>query len=253
MTPSLPPAYRLIALDRVGSTNDEAKRLAGEGAEEGTLIWAIEQTAGRGRQGRQWASPPGNLYCSLILRPDRPVAEAAQLSFAAALAVGGAVGGVVPPLTDLRYKWPNDVLLNGRKAAGILLESASRPDGALDYLVLGVGVNIASHPSETSFPATSLGAEGGGCEVGELLESFARHFLVWVDRWVDEGFAPLRDAWTKRAWQLGGRLEVGLGNGIAVGKFVELGDDGALVLELDGGSRKRIAAGDVTAARLGGA
>ena len=100
----LPPAYRLVRLDRVGSTNDEAKRLAREGAEDGTLVWATEQTAGRGRRGRIWASPPGNLYLSLVLRPEGSPAQAAQLSFVAALGLGEALGTLAPPLVELRYK-----------------------------------------------------------------------------------------------------------------------------------------------------
>ena len=248
--PSLPPAYNLVALERTESTNDWARKLAGEGAEDGTLVWALEQTKGRGRQGRNWASPPGNLYCSLVLRPDCAPADAPQLSFLAALAVGGALGGLVPPLTDLRYKWPNDVLLNGRKAAGILLESAVKSDGTLDFLVLGVGVNVTSHPEDAAFPATSIRAEGAEpVELEAVLESFARHLLTWVDRWMDDGFGPVREAWLRRAWRLGERLEVNLGDEAVSGRFAGLADSGALELEMDGGARRMIAAGDVRAAR----
>lgn len=250
--PSLPTAYRLVALERVASTNDTARELAQGGAEDGTLVWALEQTKGRGRQGRDWASPPGNLYCSLVLRPECPVARASELSFLAALAVGGALGGLVPPLTDLRYKWPNDVLLNDHKVSGILLESAARADGALDFLVLGVGVNIVNSPRDAAFPASSMREEGGDLvEVADVLESFARHFMAWTDRWLDEGFAPVREAWLKRAWRLGERLEVGLGGEVASGRFRGLSPDGTLELELDGGAVRRIAAGDVRRARAG--
>ena len=202
--PSLPTAYRLVALERAESTNETARELARGGAEDGTLVWALEQTKGRGRQGRDWASPPGNLYCSLVLRPECPVARASELSFLAALAVGGMLGGLVPPLTDLRYKWPNDVLLNDRKVSGILLESAAAANGALDFLVLGVGVNVVSSPRDAAFPASSMREEGGDpVEVADVLESFAKHFMAWTDRWLDEGFAPVREAWLKRAWRLG--------------------------------------------------
>ncbi len=250
--PSLPTAYRLVALERADSTNDTARELAQGGAEDGTLVWAAEQTKGRGRQGRAWASPPGNLYCSLVLRPDCPLARASELSFLAALAVGGAVGGLVPPLTDLRYKWPNDVLLNERKVAGILLESAAKPDGALDFLVLGVGVNIVSSPKDAAFPASSMREEGGeAVEVADVLESFAKHLMTWVDRWLDEGFAPVRAAWLRRAWRLGEQLQVGLEGETAAGRFRGLGADGTLELELAGGAVRRIAAGDVRLARAG--
>lgn len=247
--PGLPPAFRLVALGRVESTNDAARELAREGAEDGTLVWALEQTKGRGRQGRAWASPPGNLYCSLVLRPDCVLARASELSFLAALAVGGALGALMPPLTDLRYKWPNDVLLNGRKAAGILLESEVGAGGALAFLVLGVGVNVTSSPRDAAFPATSMREEGGGAaEAADVLEAFARQFLAWTDRWLDEGFAPVRAAWLTRAWRLGERLRVELGDGAAEGTFRGLSAEGLLELE-QGGAVRRIAAGDVRAAR----
>src|SRR5208282_4357428 len=118
--PKLPGFFRLTRLASVPSTSEEAKRLAREGAPEGALITALEQTAGHGRQGRAWFSPPGNFYVSAVLRPDCDAAQAAQLGFAAALAVGEACAGFLPKSATLAYKWPNDVLLGARKAAGIL-------------------------------------------------------------------------------------------------------------------------------------
>ncbi|MGQ0664295.1 MAG: biotin--[acetyl-CoA-carboxylase] ligase [Pseudomonadota bacterium] len=245
--PRLPPAYRLIARAALDSTNEEAKRLARAGAEDGTLVWAREQSAGRGRSGRRWVSPPGNLYCSLVLRPDCPPAAAAQLSFVAALGVGGGLGAIIPPLIELRYKWPNDVLLNGRKAAGILIEAEPAQGGErLDWMVLGVGVNVASHPEGTDFPATSLAFEAGipfRCE--DVLEAFARHFQSWVNRWLEEGFAPVRREWTKRAKGIGEKITVRLARERLSGTFVDLDADGALLLEPARGPRRRIAAGDV--------
>jgi BirA family biotin operon repressor/biotin-[acetyl-CoA-carboxylase] ligase len=192
--PKLPPAYRLVALETVGSTNDEALRLAAAGAEDGTLVWAREQTAGRGRQGRGWSSPPGNLYLSMVLRPDCAPAEAAQLSFVAGLALGEAFGSIAPPMIEVTYKWPNDLLLNGRKAAGILLESHGNPDGTLDCLILGLGANLQHFPEDTSFPATSLRFEGATeVDVVALLEAFGRSFLTWVNRWLDEGAPAARN------------------------------------------------------------
>lgn len=248
VTPRLPPAFRLVALERVGSTNEEAKRLAAEGAEEGTLVWALEQTAGRGRRGRRWHSPRGNLYLSLVLRPDAPPAEAAQLGMVAAVAVGDALGTVMPPLTEVWFKWPNDILVNGRKAAGILVESAAGAPGRLDWLVLGVGVNVECHPQETQFPATSLHAEGGDdVAVAALLEAFSRNFLKWADNWVEEGFAPVRRAWLARAWRRGEAIQVRLDDRTLKGVFADLDTVGALLLDLPDGSRRRITAADVFA------
>jgi BirA family biotin operon repressor/biotin-[acetyl-CoA-carboxylase] ligase len=240
----LPPAYRLVALERVESTNEEAKRLAREGAEEGTLVWAREQTGGRGRRGRDWVSPPGNLYLSLVLRPEAPPARHGELGFVAALAVGETVGAFVPPLTELRYKWPNDVLVSGRKVSGILLESES----AADWLILGVGINIGHFPPGTETPATSLREEGAdaGATVEAVLDRFARAFLAWANRWVDDGFAPIRAAWLGRAQGLGEPIRVRLPTETLEGRFADLDVSGALVLETAAG-RRLIAAGEIYA------
>ncbi len=243
----LPPAYLLVTRETVDSTNDEAKRLARAGAEDGTLVWARSQTAGRGRGGRSWVSPPGNLYFSLVLRPACAPAQAAELAFVAALGVGNALGAVLPPLSEVRYKWPNDVLLNERKVAGILLETESAAGGELDWLVLGIGINIASHPEDAGFPATNLEFESGiKQDSAEVLAAFARHFLVWVNRWLDEGFAPVRAAWMAQAMGIGERIRVRLPTETLRGKFVDLEPDGRLVLDLGGkGGVRRISAGDV--------
>jgi BirA family biotin operon repressor/biotin-[acetyl-CoA-carboxylase] ligase len=243
--PRLPAAYRLLSYDRLASTNDEAKRLARGGAEEGTIVWAREQSAGRGRRGRQWIGIPGNLFVSFILRPPCPPAAASQLGFVAALALGDAIGASAPPLAELRCKWPNDVLLNGRKFAGILLESEARLSETLDWVVLGVGVNIVAHPSGTAYPTTSLRDEGcGDLDAAAVLGSFARSFLGWYETWRDDGFAPIRAAWLPRATGIGDEITVRLDRESIAGRFVGIDADGALALETIAGNR-RIAAGDV--------
>ncbi len=245
--PKLPPAYRLVALEEVDSTNAEAKRLAEAGAEDGTLVWARRQSAGYGRQGRQWSSPEGNLFVSLIVRPDCRLAEAAQLSFLTAVALGDAIGTVAPPLAEVTFKWPNDVLLNGRKVAGILLESKADSAQNLEWLVIGLGVNVSSFPDDTRLPATSLQYEGcaAGTTAADLLEAVARHLLTWINRWLDEGFAPLRQTWLRHAQGLGEEIEVRLPKETLRGTFSDLDPEGTLVLTLPGGATRRIAAGDV--------
>ena len=245
--PQLAPAYRLVTLESVGSTNEEAKRLAEEGAEDGTLVWAREQTAGRGRRGRGWTSPPGNLYLSVITRPDCGLAEAAQLGFVTALGLGDAVGSVVPPMIEVTYKWPNDVLFNGRKGAGILLETKTTPDGAVKWLVIGLGVNLVSHPEDTNYPATDLRFEGcpPDLDAVRLLEAFSRHFLVWVNRWLGDGFTPLRRAWLNRAEGRGKEIQVRLPHETLHGIFKDLDEDGALLLAMRSGAERRIPAGEV--------
>lgn len=246
-TPKLPPAYRLVELVEVDSTNSEAKRRAAEGAEDGTLIWARRQTAGYGRQDRHWDSAEGNLFLSLVTRPERPLAEAAQLSFVTALALGDAVGSVVPPMIEVTYKWPNDVLFNGRKGAGILLESKSDGAGGLDWLVIGVGANVTSFPTETRYPATSLHFEGCPTSLSavDLLEAFCRHFLTWVNRWLEDGFAPVRQTWLNHAQALGEDIEVRLPAETLAGRFDGIDAQGTLQLIVADGKRRSIAAGDV--------
>ena len=148
-TPELPAFYRLLAYEQIDSTNEEAKRLAAAGAPAGTLVWAGEQLAGRGRRGRGWASPPGNLYVSLLLRPACPPAQACQLNFVAAVALAEAVSALLPAGAGVALKWPNDVLVGGAKVSGILLEASAALDRSIDWLVIGAGVNIASHPADT--------------------------------------------------------------------------------------------------------
>lgn len=243
--PRLPEAYRLLSYDRLASTNDEAKRLARGGAEAGTVIWAREQHAGHGRRGRPWIGLAGNLFVSFILRPDCPPTQGSQLGFVAALALGEAVGASAPNGAELSCKWPNDVLLNGRKFAGILLESEARASDTLDWLILGVGVNVVQHPAVADYPTTSLRDEGCRiAEAGAMLEAFARCFSVWYERWRDEGFAPISAAWLRRATGIGGPVTVRLDHEVIEGLFLGLEPDGALALQTTAGPR-RVAAGDV--------
>ena len=244
--PKLPPGYRLLYYDSIDSTNDEAKRLARDGAAEGTLVWALEQAAGRGRRGRAWSSPRGNLYFSLILRPDCPVGRAAQLGFVAALAVGGALRAILPRVERLAYKWPNDVLIKGRKIAGVLLESESVAPEKLRFIVVGVGVNLTASPQGTEFPATSIMEEGLGEIMPEvMLEEFAAHFKSWNARWRTEGFAPVRAAWlAAAAIARGEAIRVRLDALALCGRFLDIDHEGNLLLDCAGECR-RIAAGEV--------
>lgn len=248
---SLPAAYTPHVLDVCESTNDEAKRLAALGEDEtpdGTLVWAREQTKGRGRRGRTWASPPGNLCFSLVLRPGVRAAEAAQLGFAAALAVYDALGAVVAPGHQAHCKWPNDVLLNGAKVAGILMESAGAAGTeAPEWIVLGAGLNVVwrPEPEDVEYPATSLRAEGiEDVDAQMILESFARHFMVWSRRWLEDGFAPLRENWLWRAHGRGEPIRVRAGGKEFSGRFNDIDASGALIVETETGP-VTVAAGDV--------
>ena len=245
LQPRLPPAYRLVRHDTVDSTNEEAKRLARAGAEEGTLVWALEQTAGRGRRGHTWASPRGNLYASLILRPGCAAGRAAQLGFVAALAVSDTLGSTCKRREAVSHKWPNDVLIHGRKIAGILLESELGEGDIPEFVIVGVGVNLISSPQDTEFPATSIAEQGlRPTSPADALEEFARNFHAWARRWREDGFAPIRTAWLANAMPLGEPIRVRLEATVLRGRFLDIDQHGALVLEVAGEIR-RISAGEV--------
>jgi BirA family transcriptional regulator, biotin operon repressor / biotin---[acetyl-CoA-carboxylase] ligase len=243
--PLLLEGYRLLRHDSIGSTNDEAKALAHAGAAEGTLVWAGEQTNGRGRRGRLWLSPPGNLYLSLIMRPAVAPARAAQLGFVAALALADGIGALCGPGIEIRCKWPNDILAAGRKLAGILLESEIADNDMIDFVVIGTGANLVSYPSDVEYPATSLAVQGfAGIAPEQLLQAYVQRFDSWARIWREEGFAPIREAWLARAAGLGEEIQVRLERTTLFGRFLDLDEDGSLVIETTNG-RRRIAAGEV--------
>jgi BirA family biotin operon repressor/biotin-[acetyl-CoA-carboxylase] ligase len=229
--PVLPDGWTLVALQSVGSTNDEAARLAETGAAEGTVVWSREQTGGRGRRGRHWASPIGNLYTSTILRPACSAPRAAELGFVAALAVAD----MVPAGRDVRVKWPNDVLVDGGKIAGILLESAIGQTGQVQHVVAGIGVNVGFAPElpEMRYRGSALGGS-----VETALEKLTAALAARLAEWRREGFATVRAAWLAKAGPLGAEVDVKLGDGLVRGRFAGLDREGALLLDTASGPRK---------------
>lgn len=245
-TSQLPSFYRLVAHERIDSTNEEAKRLAAGSAPHGTLVCAGEQLAGRGRRSRSWASPSGNLYASLLLRPACPPAQACQLNFVAAVALAEAVSGLLPAGATVTLKWPNDVLVRGAKVSGILLEASAALDRSIDWLVIGVGVNLVSHPAETPYPATNLRREGAAdVTAAAALRAFAECFLAWYETWYGQGFAPVRARWLASARGLGEPIEVRLERETLQGRFGDLDESGALMLDMPDGGCRQITTGDL--------
>ncbi|HEC90444.1 MAG TPA: biotin--[acetyl-CoA-carboxylase] ligase [Alphaproteobacteria bacterium] len=252
---SLPISFRAIYHPAIDATNEEARRIAEGRVDAGWLpgevivVWAGEQTAGRGRRGRQWVSKPGNLYASLLMRPDFTAEKAMQLGFVAANGLAEAVSGVLAKGTSVTCKWPNDILIEGRKVSGILLETSMAAKGAnLQWLIIGFGVNIEHFPGDAEFPATSLIEEGANREKATpalLLEAVCRRFQAGLACWRKRGFAPARDVWLLRAHGLGGPIRVRLERRTVDGTFRELDGDGALILETGAGETRRITAGDV--------
>ncbi len=242
----LPPFFTLHAYDTVGSTNIIAKELADSGASEGQLVWARRQESGIGRRGRSWSSPEGNLYCSLMLRPECDPLTGASLSFLIAVSLHRAIESFLPAGTDIQVKWPNDILINGRKCVGILLESKTGAGGDLDYIVVGTGINIATYPElKEGLPAISLKEAGARVTVEKLLSAYAYSFLERYTVWKTEGFAPIRQDWLDRAAALGKRITVNLPDSSFEGRFSGLDETGALILELDSGESRLVTAGEV--------
>jgi BirA family biotin operon repressor/biotin-[acetyl-CoA-carboxylase] ligase len=212
-----------------GSTNDDVAALARDGAPEGLWLRAERQSGGKGRQGRAWQSPPGNLYASTLVRVDPKHPPPPTLALVAAVALHEAVSRYT---SRALIKWPNDIIINRAKLAGILLERQA------DAVVIGFGVNLAHHPEDLDRPAASLGAR---VAPEALLRRLAACFEIWLERWKLEGLAPVRAAWLAAAHPLGTPLV----SGGTEGMFDGLDETGALRLRLADGAIRVVHAGDV--------
>jgi BirA family transcriptional regulator, biotin operon repressor / biotin---[acetyl-CoA-carboxylase] ligase len=239
--------YRLVAHESLDSTNAQALRLAFEHRGKTSPLWitARQQTAGRGRRGNTWISPTGNLYATLLLKDPAVPRNAPQLSFVAGLAVADAILDCAPSLHDkLALKWPNDVLCDGAKLAGILLES-HRLNIRL-AVAIGVGINCLHHPAETSFPATDLAAAGAQVSPDDMFFALSGAMVQRLEQWRGgDGFAAIRSDWLDRAVGIGGDMRVRLPGRELFGRCEALDESGQLLLRLADGSLETIAAGDV--------
>ncbi len=236
--------FRLEWLDTVGSTNDEALLRAAAG--DAGKLWLVssEQTGGRGRRGRHWSSPPGNLYASLLLIDPAPMARLAELGFVAGVAIASALAGLDAAAGAFALKWPNDLVSDGAKFTGLLLET--RPIGGRLAVVVGFGVNCRSHPQNLAYPTTDLSTilarDVEPADIfAPLSKSVAQFLQVW-DR--GDGFARIREAWLGFAAGLGKPIRVDTGMRVHIGLFESIDTQGRLVLRSDEGLVK-IEAGDV--------
>jgi BirA family biotin operon repressor/biotin-[acetyl-CoA-carboxylase] ligase len=225
--------------DTIGSTNDEARRLAQEGAPHGTVLHADEQTAGRGRLARSWYSPPGNLYLSILLRTGTPAARSGELSFLTGLAVADTVEALLPRGIRPMLKWPNDVLVNGAKISGILLEREG------DAVILGIGLNVLEAPSNASYKTTTIVANAGIASVDSARDILLNRLRGHLATWLADGFEPIRKLWLDRSYPVGAAIRVNAQGEAIEGAFAGLDQDGALLLDTPSG-RQRVVAGDVS-------
>ena len=250
--------YRLEAYESVGSTNALALERARE-ADSGNLwIAALQQEAGRGRRGRVWATPKGNLAATLLVVLERNFQHAATLGFVAGLALADALDAVAPGRTvkialdgasagrnRFELKWPNDVLADGAKMAGILLESSMLAPNRMAVAV-GIGVNVVEHPRDVPYPATSLTNLGAQCDAQTLFvalsDAWVTHFASWRG---GEGLAAIRNLWLSRAAGLGGEVAVRVDGQVKRGIFETIDEECRFVIRDEDGQRLAISAGDV--------
>ncbi|MGK7866796.1 biotin--[acetyl-CoA-carboxylase] ligase [Falsiroseomonas sp. E2-1-a20] len=236
----VPPGWRLRVHESLTSTSDLLLRLAAAGEPEGLAVLARRQTGGRGRDGRRWESPAGNMYLSVLLRPAGPAREAGQWSLLAAVALADALAGFAPDPTAIALKWPNDVLLDEAKLAGLICESAADAEGRMEWLVIGLGANLAVAPALEDRATTCLGAVPPEDVAVALLAALDR----WRRAWLVEGFGAIRTAWMARGPKLDAHLAI---RGSIAGRYAGLAEDGSLLLAT-GGRVHAIASGEIAGA-----
>ena len=250
---ALPSGYQLLHVAQLDSTNQQAMRMAKNGVRQPHWILADAQTAGRGRRGRHWVSPRGNLMTSLYLPTDMTTTQAGQLAFVAGVALAETISHYAGA-HQVSLKWPNDVLVNGAKISGILLETLpnnmannmASNAAKLNWLAVGMGVNLAVHPDDTPYPATSLKAlTGNAPEPLAILYRLAHHFDKLLRLHRDFGFAVILTQWRQWARNIGQAVMVRLEKQTLEGIFEDIDGDGALILRLAAGDKMLVTAGDL--------
>jgi BirA family biotin operon repressor/biotin-[acetyl-CoA-carboxylase] ligase len=237
---------RLVELDECESTNDEAARLAASGAEHGTVVVAATQRRGRGRLGRSWFSPPGeSLTLSCLLRPELAPAALPPITLVAGMAVAEAAAGLG---VAAGLKWPNDVVVERRKLAGVLTEMTTR-GARVETAIIGIGLNVntAAFPADLGRPATSLAIETGRrFDLADVRGRILAGLENWLERFAAEGMAAVHDGWRRWSAMAGARVRVDLGAGrTAIGAVRGLAPEGGLELVDDRGQPVVVSAGDV--------
>ncbi len=232
--PRLPSVYRLVTVGRPDDAAETARSLARGGAEDGTLVWAKPDQSGRASE---------DLACALVLKPECELETAVQLTYVGALGLGEALGALLPP-APLLFAWPSTLVIRNARLAEVRLETAppseskEGKEGNIDWLLLRSRVHVGLRRPEEREHLTSLCDEGcGDVTVEDVLEAFARHFLSWANRWLDDGFGPVRTSWLNRTESTGKSVTVEVGGTELTGTFVDVDAKGRLELDTDGGRR----------------
>lgn len=246
--------HKIYYYPQIGSTNDEAYRLGAEGLPEGTVVLAESQSKGKGRMARVWHSPAGsNIYTSLILRPHFRPAAAPQISLVAGVAVAELLDQYCPGWVEL--KWPNDVLIKGKKICGILAQMKTAGED-IDFVVVGIGINVnirqSQFPEEISKIATSLSVETGREFIRpDLIISLYENFAKWYKKLLQDGFAAVKEKWISLTPMIGQNIQIIFQNEKVTGKALDLADDGSLIILTAGGEKLDVSAGDATILKKG--
>jgi len=239
--------YNFLIFDETDSTNAEARRLVESGASGNFIIWAKSQTHGRGRYGRSWQSPPGNLYMSILLDSNRFASKQQELSFVTSLGVYNAIriiGLRNKQKLNLGLKWPNDVLVHGAKIAGILLETIKTHNR--QYLIIGIGLNIDNHPCDIDRDTTSMSAIVSQVpEVSHMLDVIMSSFEHYFALWQAQGFLPIRHLWLQKIYNPKHVMTVNDGRNRISGIFQDIDLNGAIRLKLASGQIYTLSAGEV--------
>lgn len=252
--------YRLAGFDTIGSTNSEALAAAAAGDPGGIWFASLQQTAGRGRRGREWHSPPGNLAASLLIVPDATPELIATLGFVAGVALNAGLSAILPNgmvrvgidgadgadgRSRIALKWPNDVLADGAKLAGILLEATRTPEGR-QAIIVGIGVNVVAAPEGVPYPATALRALGVERSAEDVFEALSDAWVEAFGLWNDgNGVSSILDRWRKSAAGIGAPVAISQDGIVRRGIFETIDSSGRLIIRDDDGARHPITAGDV--------
>ncbi len=247
-SPKLPSGYRLLRMETVDSTNAEARRRALAGEPGPLWIWSARQSQGRGRGGREWVSKHGNLFASLLIGFNCPLRVAGQLALLAGIITFDTIAKLIAyeGRSEILLKWPNDILLANEKVAGMLLENVGAPNDSRSVVVIGTGINLASHPENLPQPAVSLATYGMTVTPADALETLSATTHEWLSRWGEGScFPTIRRAWLDRAGPVGRPLTVRVGSQEVEGAYGGLDSEGALRLFMPDGGEYRVTAGDV--------
>jgi len=247
--PPVPPGYTLVCLDHIDSTNAEALRRAEKGQSKPLWIIANHQSQGRGRRGRKWITAPGNLFATLLLNWSGPRTVLSELSFVTAVSCADMLENLIEQSRSeakIRLKWPNDILLDDAKVGGILIETSGVNTSSI-AIAIGIGLNIANHPTEAlAYPTTDFAQAGLKVTSSEVFENLAMRFDHYFCQWQQKsGFEAIKQRWLDFGPSIGQHLKVNTGTGIITGNFAGLDDHGGLLISLSDGSQQTVLAGDV--------